>query len=267
MTTSTPRVTEAWLIDKIARYLAQLGDFVFTNARVFETEIDIVSVNITDKRVIVKIVEVKSQPKKTLIQQVHNRACYAHRVYAGLPAWYLDWALRELPKWCGIITVDRDGKVVIRRRAQWVNRDRIAPIALAQMLFDCGLKIAKKVYLPGGKEITSGGEVSRLVERLQAHLTRLMRAFFSSSSTSSSSPESSESSSSPDLSSDLLHTCRLCFLKLPSSPPVRVHIYILSSKIFSVVRDEEENVVEIFARSLAETMKTRSYSTAQVLTV
>ena len=69
----------------------------FSNVKLLDTEIDIVAIKECRNKYIVKIVEVKSLPKRKLIQQIHARTCITHYIYAGLPAEYKEWALRKLP--------------------------------------------------------------------------------------------------------------------------------------------------------------------------
>ena len=197
MTTVVARVSERTLIRAIARYLAASGYVVFTNVNLLDTEIDIVAIKERRNQYIVKIVEVKTMPKKKLIQQIHSRACIANFVYAGLPAMYHEWARRNLPEWCGIILVHRDGKVQIARRAKLVNTSS-APRYFAQLLLTCGNFASAKVYGPGSDEKT---QAMRILARLRTFLSSFDSLFTSSSSSSdsSSSPGSSSSTSIPSL--------------------------------------------------------------------
>ena len=80
--TITARVTERYLVDRIAEYLSRLGHIVFVNVKMLDTEIDLVAIWQTEKKLVVKIVEVKSMPRRRLIQQLHNRLCIGHKVAA-----------------------------------------------------------------------------------------------------------------------------------------------------------------------------------------
>jgi len=167
------RRDEKQLVKNIAKWFAESGYVVFTNVKLLDSEIDIVAIKECKDKYIVKVVEVKSLPKRKLIQQIHARTCIAHYVYAGLPAQYRDWAEKKLPDWCGIILVRSDGSIIVARRAQKINSNNDGPLHFARLLLTCGNFMSAKVYGPCV-------EGSRILVRLRSFLS----SSFSSSDSS-----------------------------------------------------------------------------------
>ena len=175
------RRKEKELVKVIATFFAQRNYIVFRNVQFLDIEIDIVAIKeLRDGKYLVAIVEVKSLPKQKLIKQILARKCIANKVYAGLPAQYYEWAVKKLPNWCGIITVNEDNNVEIKRRATYF--DNINALHFAKILLTCGKLMSAKIYPPQ----TDGLKILRKI-------SSFLSSFSSDSSSCSSSLNSLKS--------------------------------------------------------------------------
>jgi hypothetical protein len=97
---------------------------VYTNILVDGVELDLVALDRQGGRTLVYVVEVKSRPKRKLLEQVLGRVGMSDYVYVALPARYYPFLL-EVPPPIGSLAVELGSRAVYEiRRASYLGNGR-----------------------------------------------------------------------------------------------------------------------------------------------
>lgn len=115
---------ERAILGVVRRVFEEVGMEVYTNILVDGVELDLVALDRQGSRTVVYVVEVKSRPKRKLLEQVLSRVSISDYVYVALPARYYPFLL-EVPPPVGSLAVELDSQIVYEiRKASYLGNGR-----------------------------------------------------------------------------------------------------------------------------------------------